>query len=79
MSSELNKYYFQDKTDLKIISYDINKPAIFDNYLNLCPKIKQTHKKVDEFTKELEIILNYIKEILCSNKQDSCDFLLKWL
>jgi hypothetical protein len=83
MSSELNKYYFQDKTDLKTITYDINKPAIFDNYLNLCPKIKQTYKKVDEFSKEtkdkLAIILNYIKEILCSNKQDSYDFLLKWL
>jgi hypothetical protein len=83
MSSELNIYYFQDKTDLRTITYDINKPVLFDNYLNLCPKILQTYKKVDEFSSEthekLNIILSYIKNTLCSGKHDTYEFLIKWL
>ncbi len=57
MSSELNKYYFQDKTDLKTLSYDVNKPAIYENYLNQCPKIKQTYKKYSEFSDDIKIKL----------------------
>lgn len=83
MSQELNKYYFQDKTDLKTITYDIHKPVLYEKYLNLCPKIKQTYKKKDEISKETEIrlniILSYIKEVLCYNKEDSYQFLLKWI
>jgi hypothetical protein len=83
MSSELNKYYFQEKIDLRTITYNINKPVLFDNYLNLCPNIIQTYKKVDEFSTEthekLNIILAYIKETLCSGKIDSYEFLIKWL
>lgn len=83
MSTELNKYYFQDKTDLKKITYDINKPVLYENYLNLCPRVKQLYKKPDEFSKEthvkLYIILHYIKEVLCCNKEESYKFLLKWI
>lgn len=83
MSTELNKYYFQDKTDLKKITYDINKPVPYENYLNLCPRVKQLYKKPDEFSKEthvkLYIILHYIKEVLCCNKEESYKFLLKWI
>ncbi len=82
MSSELNKYYFQDKTDLKTLSYDVNKPAIYENYLNQCPKIKQTYKKYSEFSddikKKVDIVLNHILEVYCSGRKDSYNFLLKW-
>ena len=83
MSKELHTYYFKEKTDLKTITYDFNKPIIFGNYLNLCPEIKQKYKKIDEFSQEskvkLELILIYIKEVLCSNNVAAYEFLLKWI
>ncbi len=83
MSSELNKYYFTEKTDLKTIAYNINKPCIYDNYLNLCPRIKQIVKPLAEFSKDahtkLNIILAYMKEVLCSSNNEAYLFLLKWL
>lgn len=82
MSSELNKYYFQDKTDLRTLSYDVNKPTLYENYLNQCPKIKQTYKKYSEFPenikKQVDTVLNHILEVYCSNKKDSYNFILKW-
>jgi hypothetical protein len=82
MPSELQKYYFQDKTDLRTLSYDVNKPTLYENYLNMCPKIKQTYKKYSEFSedikKKVDIVLNHILEVYCSNRKDSYDFLLKW-
>ena len=82
MSDELNKHYFHDKTDLKTITYDINKPVIYDNYLNLCPKIKQTYKPYVEFEDALKekvnLMLNHINEVLCSSNQASFDFVIKW-
>jgi phage/plasmid-associated DNA primase len=82
MPSELNKYYFQDKTDLKTLSYDVNKPAIYENYLNQCPRIKQTYKKYSEFSedikKKVDIVLNHILEVYCSGRKDSYNFILKW-
>jgi heat shock protein HspQ len=82
MSSELQKYYFQDKSDLKTISYDVNEPIIYNDFLNLCPKIKQTYKKYSEISTEIknqvEVILKHILEVYCSNRKDSYNFLLKW-
>ena len=82
MTTELNKYYFQEKTDLKTLSYDVNKPTLYENYLNMCPKIRQTYKKYIEFPDEIkkknEFILNHILEVYCSGRKDSYDFLIKW-
>lgn len=83
MISELQKYYFQEKTDLRTISYDVNKPTLYKGYLNLCPKIKHTYnKKYSEFSQEtknkVDFILKHIFEVYCSNKKDSYEHLLKW-
>lgn len=82
MSTELNKYYFNEKTDLKTTTYDINQPTFYENFLNLCPKIKQSHTPYQDFTKEIknkvEIMLNHINEVLCSNNNESYEFILKW-
>ena len=82
MSSELTKYYFQEKIDLKTITYDVNKPTFFDNFINLCPKIKQTYKPFNEFSSEtkrkVNFILKHILEVYCSDNQECYNFLLKW-
>lgn len=84
MSSELNNYYFTEKTDLRKITYDINKPELYDNYLNLCPRIKHSYKPYsEEFsdeTKELvHRMLKHIREVLCSSNESVYGFLIKWL
>ena len=83
MPKELNKYYFEEKTDLKTIIYDINKPEKFDNFLNLCPKMKHSYTKYEEFDESIKskvkILLKHIEEVYCSNNNDSYNFTLKWL
>lgn len=82
MSSELNNYYFTEKTDLRTITYDINKPELFDNYLNLCPRIKHTYKPYIEFDDNIKELVNrmldHIKNVLCSSNESTFQFLLKW-
>jgi hypothetical protein len=83
MNSELNSYYFTEKTDLRKITYDINKEELFDNYLNLCPRIKHAYKPYNEFddkTKELvNRMLQHIKVVLCASNENVYQFLLKWI
>lgn len=82
MSSELDKYYFKEKTNIKQITYDIHKPELYETYLNMCPKIKHSYVAYDTFdetTKQgVELMLSHIKEILCSSNQAVYEFLLKW-
>jgi hypothetical protein len=82
LPKELYYYYFEIKTDLKTITYDINKPIFFDNYLNLCPKIIHQYKPYKEFSQDIQnkvnIMLNHLKTVLCSNDNDSYEYLMKW-
>lgn len=82
MSKDLSNYYFKEKKELISLTYDINKPMIYDECLNLCPKIKQTYKKYSEFSKDIkkkvDFILKHILEVYCSDNQECYDFLLKW-
>jgi hypothetical protein len=55
MSSELNSYYFTETTYFRKIVYDINKPELFYNYLNLCPSIKHTYKPYAEFGEQTKV------------------------
>ena len=67
MSNDLTKYYFTEKIDLRTITYDINKPTLYDSYLNLCPSIKHTYQPYKDFSKEtkekINFILNHILEV----------------
>jgi len=82
MSIDIVRYYFEEKTDLKTITYDINQPVLYDAYLNLCPKIKQSYKPYTEFEKPLkekvDLMLNHVYEVLCSSNKASYDFVIKW-
>ena len=39
MPKELQDYYFKEITDIKTVFYKLNKPEIYEDYLNLCTKI----------------------------------------
>ena len=83
MSKELNNFYFTEYTGLKTITYELNKDTIIGNKLNLCPKMKHEYipfESFDESTKEsMNLMLSFIKEVICGNKEDSFIFTLKWL
>jgi hypothetical protein len=82
MSKELCNYYFKEFSDIKSIIYDVNQDTFFEDKLNLCPRLKfkpSIFTYSDKTNKQIDFIKNFLKEILCSNKQDSYDFLLKWL
>jgi len=83
MPKELQNYYFRDYLDVRQIAFDVNKPVYYEDKINLCPRMKFTynpnHKPSDYAQQGLNFVLDYMKTILCSNKQDCYDFLLKWI
>jgi len=83
MPKELQNYYFRDYLDVRQIAFDVNKPVYYEDKINLCPRMKFTYNanyKPSEYAQEgLDFVLGYIKSILCSDKQDCYDFLLKWI
>lgn len=83
MQKELYNYYFREFTEVKTITYEINKPTFYEDKINLCPAMMYTfnneYKVTEEVQSKLNFILNYIKEVLCNNKEDSYLFLLKWI
>jgi hypothetical protein len=82
MPKELCNYYFKEFSDIKSSIYDVNQDTFFEDKLNLCPRLKFKPSILsysDKTNKQLDFIKNFLKEILCSNKEDSYEFLLKWL
>ena len=47
MPKELQDYYFKEITDIKTVVYKLNKPEIYEDYLNLCPKLMHSYKKYE--------------------------------
>jgi hypothetical protein len=83
MSKELNDFYFHEYTDIKSITYQFGKDVIIGNQLNMCPKMKVQYKhkfdEYDETTKTgVNVMLNFIKEVLADNNEESYNYLLKW-
>ena len=82
MSKELNTYYFKELTDIKTVVYKLDKPVFYDDNINLCPKMKHAYKPYvtfsDAIKKNINKFLGFIKEVICSDNNDSYDFILKW-
>lgn len=80
---ELQNYYFRDYLDVRQIAFDVNMPVYYEDKINLCPRMKYTFNpdyQPSQYAQEgLTFILDYMKSILCSDKQDCYDFLLKWI
>ena len=80
---ELQNYYFKEYLEIKTITFDVNKPVFFDDYINLCPKMKYCSKEPytlsEDIKPKLNFFLDYLKNILCSGNQDCYEFLLRWL
>lgn len=83
MSAELNKYYFKEYTAIRTVAYDLHKPLFYDDKVNLCPPMKHKYKPYKDFPeatkKKVEIVLEFIKNIWCSNNDITYSFIMKWL
>ena len=81
MSKEISNWYFKDYTDIRSVCYSFTKETLFDNYINLCPKKLNSYDPTYMYNDnlDLEIIKAYILEVLCSGRQDSYEYIMKWL
>jgi hypothetical protein len=83
MPKTLKDYYFKQNIDIRTIEYEFGKPELHDDKLNLCPKIKHSIQPYETFPNEIkekvDIMLNYVKEVLCTGNQSHYDYLLKWI
>lgn len=79
---QLNKWYFKEYLTLYTPITDIYKPQIDGKKLNLCEGLKvKNFKKYSEYSTEtregVEVMLNHIREVMCSGLEDVYNFYLK--
>lgn len=81
LSNELKNYYHKDKTDIRTIICDIHKPFLTSTELNVSEKLKHKYVPYNSFSKEVRekvnIMLAYMKEVLCAGREDILNHLLK--
>ena len=82
MDPRLSKFYFKEYLKIRTVVYELGKPAIYDNKLNLCQAFKHEPKAYNTYstkTKErVNVMLDYIKEVLCSDSDSQYEYLMKW-
>ena len=63
------------KQDLRTITYELNKPVLHDDKINLCPKMKHKYQPFKDFSDEIKakvsIMQNYILEVLASSNKEN--------
>jgi hypothetical protein len=82
MPPNLKKYYFKEFKGLRSVVYKLNKPALYDDKLNMCPAMKHVYKPYKTFSdkakKGVELIKKYIKDVYTNNCDKSAEFQIKW-
>ena len=82
-SFDFSKWFFNKYTGIRSITYDLNKEVFYDDKMNMCPRMKHQYVQYSTFKKstqsKVNIMLNYIKEVLASGRDDSYIYLLQWL
>ena len=83
---DLSNWYFKKYTDVRSITYELNKEVFYDDKFNMCPRMKHKYFKYDyeeecnkPLKKKLDIMLNYIKEVLATGSDEVYKYLLQWL
>ena len=83
MSSELNQWYFKKYNSLRSIVYELNEERFFDDKLNLCPAMLHEVKSYSSFDckikERVEIMMNYIFEILSNKNEKFNIYITKWI
>ena len=83
LDAKLSKYYLKEYSGLRTIVYELGKPALYDDKLNLCQPFKHPINPYDKFPvnikEKVTIMLSYIKEVLCSDIEEQYIYVLQWL
>ena len=84
ISKELKDFYLKKNYCIRELTYELNKDVLYDDYLNLCPRMMHEYipykENFDEETKKkVKIMLTFIKEIINNNNVESFDFVIRWL
>ena len=78
---DFSNWYFKKYTDLRSITYELNKEVLFDDKLNLCPRMKHAYQPYDSFPKatraKVKVMLNYMNEVLASGNKSVFTYLLQ--
>ncbi len=81
MHKDIQTYYFNDKKDILDPIFDVNEDPITKEHLNMCSKLKHVYKPYEEFDDDIkrrvELFISYQHEIVCDNRKDVLDHLLK--
>ena len=79
----LKKFYNTENYTVREIAYELNKDTLYENYLNMCPKMKHKYIPYDSFEPMIKENVNkmcqFIKEIINNNSEDAFQFIMKWL
>lgn len=82
LPKSMKEYYTKEFTGIKTPVYQLNKPLFFDDKINLCPQLKEAKPYADfsnEVKAKVQIMTNYIFEILANRNKDVFNHLIKWL
>ena len=75
--------WYQKRIDLVTIVCKPNQPLIFNNEVNTFHGFRHLIPVNEKYEKEvlegLELMKDFIKEIICSGKQEQFDYLMLWL
>ena len=80
----LKQYYTKDLDTIRRVAYELNKPLLFGDKLNLCPPMLHKPKKYDLFSDDVkskvDMMLQYINDVWCYDDKDGQQFnyLKKW-
>ena len=80
---DFSVWYFKKYTDLRSITYELNKDVLFDDKINLCPRLRNKYQSFESFSKatqsKVSVMLNYINEVLANGNKPVYSYLLQWL
>ncbi len=84
LPEEISNWFFKQNRTLHTIVNEVNKPRIFDKKLNMFHGFKYNNpKKYAQYSKavqgKVDIYLNYIKEVICSNNEACQRYIIKWI
>jgi hypothetical protein len=83
MPDHVRKWYTKENNNIKSITYELNKPVFFQDFINLCPSFKYKNiKPFDEYNDEakegVQMVLDYLLEIYSNNNVESHNYIIKW-
>ena len=79
---DFSAWYFKKFTNIRSITYELNKPVFYDDKINMCPRMKHEYQVYDSFPEaikaKVKVMLNYMNEVLASSNKSVFAYLLQW-